>query len=318
MMLALSALLAQTLVQTPLTSWCAPDGDVVVVELAQTPQPLWTDVGVQLRAGLKAQGYAACEQRAAANDDASTLNLRATGEPSAISISISVTNPTPGVAPVARTFDATTFPEDSRPLAIAISAEELLRAARNQPRAARVVEVAPPPPPAPPAPSGRLGAAALMRMDGFTEGHLQYGPGVQAWYWFTPRWGAHLAGGFQWSPTVATGAGEFRARTWSVATGPSFALVPPASARGLQLDAGVALLGVSYEGPFQPGATPALAIVPYGGAGGWLNLGSAVRLIGQLRVGWAAQRVRIFDEEKLAPSVGALHLGAAIGVALQP
>lgn len=315
-MLALSALLAQALVQTPLTSWCAPDGDVVVVELAQTPQPLWADVDVQLGAGLRAQGYALCEQRAAAKDEASTLNLRASGEPTAISIAISGANPAASGAPLARTFDATTFPEDSRPLAIAISAEELLRAARNQPRAARAVEA--PSPPAAPPPDGRLSAGALMRMDAFTEGHLQYGPGVHAWYWFTPRWGAHVAGGFQWSPGVTTGAGEFRARTWSVATGPSFTLVPPASAHGLQVDAGVALLGVTYQGPFEPGATPALAIVPYGGAGGWLDLGTAVRLIGQLRVGWAAQRVRIFDGDDLAPSIGALHLGAAIGVALQP
>jgi len=186
-----------------------------------------------------------------------------------------------------RTIDLTSIPVDGRPLAVASSTDELLRASWVE----LSVADAPAPATAPPSavlravaesenplrwrPPARFEMGAEVDASTFLGHRDALGAALTLRGWFLPRIAGWLEAGGELGVPRASVHGTVRANDLFAAVGAAFALVPRDRARGLDLEAGFSLLRVSIAGAATDGATSSSAVdwatVVRAGARAWLR-----------------------------------------------
>ena len=186
-----------------------------------------------------------------------------------------------------RTIDLTNIPVDGRPLAVASSTDELLRASWVE------LSVADAPTPATAPPSAVLRAVAESEnplrwrppprfelgaeVDASTFfGHRDaVGAALTLRGWFLPRVAGWLEAGGEVGIPRASVNGTVRASDVFATVGAAFAVLPRDRARGLDVEAGFSLLRVSVAGAATEGATSSSAVdwaaVVRAGARAWLR-----------------------------------------------
>ncbi len=227
---------------------------------------------------------------------------------------------------VGREVDLTQIPADGRELAVAIEADELLRASwaelaldTARARAAK---------PKPEVVASVSQALALQRQSAvglgsrFAAEHYAGGTtllGVDAFgeLWPTGRLSFELAGSVRASPKVTSRHGDIRALAAGGALSGAFDLV--AGSRGaLAAGLGVSASYLEFRAQAAPGAESSsyadLLLVARFGLGGRLSLGRSVALTAALGAGYALRGVEATDAAKVATGANGVELSAALGI----
>ncbi len=171
-----------------------------------------------------------------------------------------------------RTIDLTNIPVDGRPLAVASSTDELLRASWVE----LSVNDAPPPATAPPPAVLRAVAESEDPLRWHPPPHLELGAEVDASTffghryaagaalmlrgWFLPRMAGLLEAGGDLGIPRSSVHGTVRANDLLATVGAAFAVVPRDRGRGLDVEAGFSLLRVSIASDATAGATATPAL----------------------------------------------------------
>ncbi len=289
------------------------------------------EVTTQLRAGLAARGVDVCATAPSGGPSpiATLVISRVEGKESDLVLEVrdAVTEKW-----VERDLDLHSTPLDEQALAIAVDADELLRATwaelalKDAPATRAVV-----PPevrdivaasiavaPAEASASSRWTMGLRGSVERFTGGLTFLGGDVRNEYWFAPRWSLGVAVGYRLTPSVSSSLGEVSASGLHGALGGAFALTPRSRRAGLDL----ALSLDTYVIHFDPRATAGASAIPSSDAaltatlmaGGWVAFG------GHLRLRWAAgaalpiRIVRAFADGQSVESTAGLGILGAMDV----
>jgi hypothetical protein len=248
---------------------------------------------------------------------------------------------------IARDVDLRRLPADGRALAVALAADELLRASWAE------IALAPPPAPPPPtveaplppppevravvaealpqpsaptapststaAPEARRALVALLGAAEHATGGLdRLGVDVRVGYWVTPSLALGLRLGARTSPRVHAPDGESDAEIWLGGAGAVVALTPRGRAAGLEALARVDGEHVTFVAHPNAGArgsdASSFAVVAAAGLGGYLRLGEAWSLVVEGSAGYALRPVDATDGGVAFTGLSGLDVGGALGV----
>jgi hypothetical protein len=232
---------------------------------------------------------------------------------------------------VGRDLSLDKLPPDGRALALAVAAEELLRAswAELALRGARSTETAPPPEvravveqarPERPAPRRRSAVGARLAFERFLGGQTHYGADVFALVPFGSRGGVIAAVGARRGLSVQAAHGSIGSRAWSAELGLSWCAIQHEA-----FELGAALSGRMLWLRFEPEAAGGALSSAESGfswlsrAGLWLSLGrpSALRSYSSLGVGLPLRSFSASDSGAEVTGASRLELFAATGLALE-
>jgi hypothetical protein len=285
-----------------------------------------TDFVDAFRTELASEGFDACRDGGPASPVA-TVSI-ATGETgAAVEIVDVVTSKR-----VSREVDLRSIPSDGRALALALAADELLRASWAE------LALANAPPPAAPVPEpvqravdsslrsaalpatpAHLGAIGVMLAgEGFAGGKVQWGADARAEWFVTPRFATTLRFGLRSALPSQTPEGEVRASAVLGGIGVAYAAVPPRRFR-FDLFARFDAAQITYAADTTIDATAtsgsALALLVSGGAElGWAIL-PALRLNGELGAIVPVRPVRATEADSTVV-VGVSGVGALVGLGM--
>jgi hypothetical protein len=296
----------------------------------EVPSPIATFVDL-LRTELDSRGFDLCASGEHTQPAVAAVNVAYRAD--AVTLGIEVHDALTAKR-VSRDVDLGPIPADGRPLAIALAADELLRASwaelalRTAPPPAvpvpeqvtRLVEEAPPPATRRPA-SPRVELGVAFAWEQFAFGTALYGADARLGVWLARRialegrFGLRTAGG-----SVAASDGSVQTSAWSAGAGAAVTLTPLPSDPVWGIDAVVRfdVMHVTFvPTPVSPatGAVAAdYALVPAAGARAWVAVFPALR-IGAEAVGCAAvQGVSATDGGQRVTGVGGMGWGAGVGV----
>jgi len=224
------------------------------------------------------------------------------------------------------------IPEDARPLAIALAADELLRASWLE---ASIDKMQPSPGPTSPVttvvvpPGAREspenGPARLQTSRAWLSvlGAGEYSTGGQTLGGFDARvaWGRRLqvAGrvGYRWGAVVSAEHGNIESSALLGGVSLAYATRPEAVWGGL-LFVRADLARIAFEGQAAANAAggtgSALTVLAGGGLSGWRSLGGAWRLVGEVSLAGVVRPVAAVDAGRDASAFSGAIVGAAFGV----
>ncbi len=220
------------------------------------------------------------------------------------------------------------IPEDARPLAIALAADELLRASwleasidkmQASPEPTRPVA----PVVVPRAPEGDTARSQSARVWVSVLGAGEYSTGGQTLGGLDARvaWGRRLqvAGrvGYRWGAVVSAEHGNIESSALLGGVSLAYATRPEAAWGGL-LFARADLARMAFEGQAAANAAggtgSALTVLAGGGLSGWRSLGSAWRLFGEVSLAGVIRPVAAVDAGRDASALSGAIVGAAFGI----
>lgn len=222
------------------------------------------------------------------------------------------------------------YPEDARPLLVAVAMDELLRAswveltlkdapppAEPPPKAVTDVvhDTVIPPASAPRAPRVRIGARAAV--DHFAEGATLVGGDVAFALWLVPRVALSLRLSLRGGVTAEATNGRVSPSLLGGALGAAVTLTPPAARAGLDATLHVGVARVAFGATATEGAraipqSEATALVDLG-LEGWLALGPWVRLFVDASWVQPLRPVRALDGTTTVVGVGGPGFGGGLG-----
>ncbi len=278
-----------------------------------------------LRAELASRHIALCEDaQPGATPAIATVDVRV-GETAAL-VNVEVHDAVTAKS-VRRDVALDTVPPDGRPLTIALAADELLRASWAE-LALRTA-----PPPARPVPveirrsvdaslgrptTPRAALGAAFAVDAFGAGTTLLGADADARLWVVPRLALDARIGLRGAATLHAPDGDVAAQAFAGKLGAALTLTPPTLRAGLDLQAHLALLAVQYSGTALAGATGYsrgdVAVLLDGGLGGWLRLGSDLRLVAEAEAALPLHPVRITDGAAYIGGIADAGLAASLGL----
>jgi hypothetical protein len=233
---------------------------------------------------------------------------------------------------VAREVDLRATPPDGRALALAVEADELLRATwaevvvREAPASRSVV---------PPAvssivassiartsdehldvPRGAIGLRGAVER--FTGGITFLGGDVGSEYWFASRWGATLSIGYRVAPSVDSPLGQVSANAVHGGVGPTFAITPRRQTAGLRVAVSLDAWLVHVE-PHAGAFAFAIAATDWAATaaatlGGWITIGSAVRACWNFGVALPIRWIEATSDTQAVESTKGLGLVGEVGI----
>lgn len=209
-----------------------------------------------LAAALAARGFTLCRSAAGQNVRVAALRIEVAGAVARIELSDSVT-----AKRVERTLDLGELPADGRPLAIASSADELLRASWAE---LTLIDAPPPVQPPPPAVT-RAVAVTQLPQTRFRAAELDiagsaiaqrrrsaFGVRLQLGYWFTPRIGMFLAPAFASGLHRSAEHGRVAVDATSLEMGVMYGLTPVSRTLGAAVEGGVSVQRLSFNAEAAP------------------------------------------------------------------
>jgi hypothetical protein len=270
-----------------------PVSDRPTLELLLEVEPpdlaIAANLAEHLAAELRIRGIDLCNRPPAPRSPIARVRLRvdhpATGPVEAtIQIEDAIT-----AKRLERTIDLTSIPVDGRPLAVASSTDELLRASWVE----LSVTDSPPPAIAPPSAVLRAVADSEGPLPGNSPPRVEVGAEVDASTffghrdaaggalalrgWFLPRVAGSLDAGGDLGLPRSSVHGTVRANDLFATAGAALAVVPRNRGRGLDVEAGVSLLRVSIASMATAGATATAAVdwamLVRSGARAWARAG---------------------------------------------
>jgi hypothetical protein len=287
-------------------------------------EPLGDDVVAQLRAELSARGIDACLEPATARSPETATLLIAAVRDGAPRYTIEVGDALTGKR-VDREVDLSRTPPDGRALALAVSADELLRATwaelavqdAPQPRivvppAVKALIDSSIPERATPA-TLRLGVGAAVER--FAGGMMLLGGDVRGETWLGSRAAAVLAAGVRASPEVASTLGQVRTTAVHAGLGARFAVTPDRSPAGLDACLSFDLFGVRFDPDAGKGATATSAndwaLAAAGSVGAWAAVTRWMRVRLSAGIGWPIRAVAAAaDGDRVTASTGPGFVGS--------
>lgn len=229
---------------------------------------------------------------------------------------------------VERVIDLTKLPPETRPLIVAASTDELLRASWVELQLADAPPPAMPPPPeviaavtstlSPiAAPPNHFEVGVLAEVSSFFGERTGVGGGLVGAWWFVPRAALRARFSATYGLSESTTNGRVRADTTSAGLGGMFALVPTERVVGARLEAGVQAARVAFEGIANPGTTAlrgadwtAIASL---GAEGWVAVTRELRLTLGASALYALRPVRALDEQSRVMAIEGFGAEATLG-----
>jgi hypothetical protein len=232
---------------------------------------------------------------------------------------------------VARNVDLSTLPADGRPLAIALAADELLRASwaelalRTAPPPAAPVppqviqvieETSTPVPRRPSTPHVQLGVGFAVQQ--FALGTTLFGGDAHFGIWLTSRFEIEGRFGLRTGPSVTAADGAVQPGAWSVGGGASLTLTPPEAHWGIDAVARFDIDHVTFVPTPQKPSTGTVGSettpVPGAGARAWIALLPTLRL-GAEAIGCVPLRaISAEDAGARVTGVGGAGWGAELGL----
>lgn len=220
------------------------------------------------------------------------------------------------------------YPEDARPLLVAVAMDELLRASWAELVLKDAPAPAEPPPkavtdvvadvarPAQARPlRARVGASAAI--DHFAQGATLLGGDLAFGIWITSRFALSLRLGLRGAFSSDSASGSVSPSMIAGGAAASFTITPPTAIAGLDATASVSVARVSFGATANEGAraTPQSegTVLIDGGAEGWLLLGRWVRLTATLLYVQPLRPVRALDGNAVVVGVGGPGIGGGLG-----
>lgn len=230
---------------------------------------------------------------------------------------------------VARDLTLDKLPLDGRALALAVAAEELLRASWAELALSDAPAPSRPPPPEVKETVRRSIARArfaIARDHAFGArgafehhgaGHAQLGGEAYLGVWFEERWGFELGAGLREGLRRDADHGSVQSRALTSAADVTFALLPRAGGLELAAKLGVSLASVRMRGEAEPGAVAAegagVDVHARGGFALAYAIWPALALRADLAAGLPLRSIEAQDDDRLAASTGGLQLLLALG-----
>ena len=310
---------------------CAPSSNPLielVTDLDSENLVLAAALDSHLAAALAARGFSLCRGGVAPSVRVASLSIRISPADSGqiaaeIALMDAVTQKR-----VARRLELSAIPADSRALAVASSADELLRASWAE---LTLVDAPPPAIVPPPAITHALESSVLLakpppRAELDLEGSLDvrrylsaFGAGVRLGYWVTPRWGLYVATGMASGLRRSAPHGAVKLSEIGVETGVDYAWVPISDSLGVAVEGGLSLQGLSFS------AAPDANAEGHSFADWSLMTSARLRAwygSRRLRATWSVgakyglRAARAYDESRIVSSNEGAGLESLIGVGL--
>lgn len=308
---------------------CATDGQPVVA--FDAPEgPTRTLVGRELRASLATRAIALCDASAVGEGQPTAfLEVMLEGETGlTLTVRDRVTNKR-----VARDVDLAPIPRDARPLAIALAADELLRATWAElllvdakpaaPVPSAVTRAVTPAPPREAAPAVAPAPAPLIALDvglvgeRYGGGHAQGGldVGLSAFPW--SRVGARVRGGPRFGKSETTAGGELSTSSWVFAGGVVVGVLPRSGRFGVDVATEIVLNALALDArteAYGPRSDAALAVHAGVAPSVWAVLTAPVRLVLAAEIGAPLRTTRVVDGSATVSSTAGVMLGGALSL----
>jgi hypothetical protein len=282
------------------------------------------DVLAQIRAELSTRGIDACLAPSSARPPETATLVIVAARDGTSRYTLEVGDSLTGKR-VGREVDLSRTPPDGRALALAVSADELLRATWAE----LAVQDAPPPRAVVPtavravvdsAIRDRLGPPALRfgvggAVEHFAGGMTLLGGDVRGETWFGSRVAAFLSAGLRASPEVDSTLGQVRTTAIHAGVGGRFAVTPDGAHAGVDASVALDVFGVRFDPDARSGATatPATdwALAASGSVGAWAALTQWARVRLSPGVAWPIRAVAAAAEtDRVIASTGAGFVGA--------
>lgn len=308
---------------------CAVEGQPVV-SFDAPEGPLRTLVGPELRASLAARAIALCDAGSPGDlQPTAFLELALVGE-TALTITVRdrVTNKR-----VARDVDLAPIPKDARPLAIALAADELLRATWAElllvdakpaaPVPAEIARAVTPPSKEAPAQAPGPSPTSLLALDVgvageiYGGGHAQGGldVGFSAFPW--PRFGARVRGGPRFGRSETAASGELSTSSWVVAGGVVVGVLPRNGRFGVDMASEIVLNALALDARVDGGSPRSdsmLAVHAGVTPSVWAVIAPPVRLVLAAGLGAPLRTTRVVDGNATVSSTAGMLVGAALSL----
>jgi hypothetical protein len=303
------------------TPWVRLDGNPF-------EEPLRTRLVVQLGATLAARNIGLClpDDKSPGTPPVATLAITK-GVQRTVEVTLDIHDEVTNKR-VLRVVDLGSVPPDARPLAVALAADELLRASWaelllddvQKPRDAPLeVHRAVAPPRADPARTVRpWELTAGFAAEHFGGGYNELGLDGTAGVWPFARLGFQARIGFRSGATISVPQGDVRSNTAVLTGGAIAALLPRSSPVGADMMGGVVLTRMSLSAEPNAGARAshdsATAMYVVAGARGWTDIGQPFRLFAEMSLGAPAHTVRVSAGDHRLTALSGLRLAASAGV----
>jgi hypothetical protein len=285
-----------------------------------------------LRAELASRGIDLCTETPEAGAAAPIATIDLSTSPDEVTLGVEVHDAVTEKH-VSREVRLRGVPPDSRPLTIALAADELLRASwaelalRSVPppprpvpvEVTRTVRESVAPVAAPPAAQPRV----LLGVDGafehFASGTSLYGVDARFAAWLVPRFAVSLRVGLRSGTEIDAADGEVQTAAWLAGVGAQVTLTPPELLRwGIDAVAHFDVEHVSFTPTPGPSAvgTPAsyFTLVTGLGAQAWLRVFSTLRVGAQAVALLPLRPVEAADNNVAIAGVSGVGIGALLGV----
>lgn len=285
-----------------------------------------TAIADHLAAALAARGFTLC-RGAPANAHIAALHIELLGEGQAVVARIELSD-TVTRKRVERKLELGALPADSRPLAIAASADELLRASW-----AELTLVDAPPPAKPPPPAVTRAVASTQRetprvrsaeLDITGSVTVQrrrtaLGARLQLGYWLTPRIGVFMAPAFASGLARSAEHGSVAVDASSLEMGLMYGLTPHSRRFGAAVEGGVSALRLSFNAQALPlseaNSFSDWSLMSSARLRGWLG-SEQLRATLSLGAVYGLRPSRAYDDARIVTSNEGAGLEALAGVAL--